>query len=52
MTEKYRYLVDSNIIASTAQINELILVTRNVKDFNSININTLNIFDKSEPQNV
>jgi len=34
-----------NIIASTAQINNLILVTRNVKDFNLLDIELLNLFD-------
>lgn len=38
-------LVD-NIIASTAQINNLILVTRNEKDFKNIKIDILNIFGK------
>jgi len=33
-----------NIIASTAQVNDLTLVTRNVKDFNSLDIQILNIF--------
>lgn len=36
-------LVD-NIIASTAQINNLVLVTRNESDFNNIDIEILNIF--------
>ncbi len=38
-------LVD-NIIASTAQINSLVLVTRNEKDFKNIKIDILNIFGK------
>jgi len=33
-----------NIIAATAQINNLTLVTRNVKDFNNLEIKILNIF--------
>ncbi|MDD5399896.1 MAG: type II toxin-antitoxin system VapC family toxin [Sulfurimonas sp.] len=33
-----------NIIASTVQVNNLILVTRNVKDFNNLDIQILNIF--------
>ena len=37
-------LVD-NIIASTAQKNNLILVTRNIKDFKNIDIDILNIFE-------
>ncbi|MFA7084669.1 MAG: type II toxin-antitoxin system VapC family toxin [Arcobacteraceae bacterium] len=36
-------LID-NIIASTAQINNLTLVTRNEKDFNNLEIKILNIF--------
>lgn len=34
-----------NIIASTTQVNGLVLVTRNIRDFNSIDIKVLNIFD-------
>ena len=34
-----------NIIASTAQVNNLILVTRNIKDFNLLDIELLNPFD-------
>ena len=37
-------LVD-NIIASTAQVNELTLVTRNTKDFNNIDLQILDIFE-------
>jgi len=37
--------VPDNIIASTAQIHNLILVTRNVKDFKSLNMEILNIFN-------
>ena len=36
--------VPDNIIVSTAQINNLILVTRNVSDFKSLNIESLDIF--------
>ncbi|MDD5271806.1 MAG: type II toxin-antitoxin system VapC family toxin [Methylovulum sp.] len=35
-----------NIIASTAQVKNLILVTRNVSDFNFLDIKVLNIFEK------
>lgn len=38
-------LVD-NIIASTAQVNELKLITRNTKDFNKIDLEVLDIFEK------
>ena len=34
-----------NLIASTAMVNGLTLVTRNVKDFKSFNIEVLNIFE-------
>ncbi len=37
-----------NIIASTAQTNNLTLVTRNTKDFNNIDIKILNPFSKEE----
>ena len=33
-----------NIIASTAQVADLMLVTKNTKDFNGLNIQLLNIF--------
>lgn len=33
-----------NIIASTAQVNDLILVTRNVDDFKALDIEIMNIF--------
>jgi len=36
--------IADNIIASTAQVNGLTLVTRNIKDFNNLNIKILNIF--------
>ena len=34
-----------NLIASTAMLNGLILVTRNIKDFKALDIEVLNIFD-------
>lgn len=34
-----------NIIASTAQVHGLTLVTRNVKDFSNLQIKLLNIFE-------
>ena len=37
--------VPDNIIASTAIINNLILVTRNTKDFDNLKINLLNPID-------
>ncbi len=36
-----------NIIASTAQVNNLILVSRNEKDFQSLDVNLLNPFNNS-----
>lgn len=38
--------VPDNIIASTAQINNLVLVTKNVSDFKSLTIKLLDIFSK------
>lgn len=37
-----------NIISSTAQSNDLILVTRNIKDFSKLNLKVLNIFKHDE----
>lgn len=37
--------ISDNIIASTAQINNLILVSRNIKDFTNLDVNLLNPFD-------
>ncbi len=37
--------IADNIIGATAQVNELILVTRNTKDFNALDIELLNIFE-------
>jgi len=34
-----------NLIASTAMVNELVIVTRNVKDFKSFDVEVLNIFE-------
>ena len=42
---KCKIKTPDNIIAATAQVNDLILVTRNVKDFKSIDIQIFNIFD-------
>jgi len=36
--------IPDNIIAATAQINDMILVTRNTADFESLNIDILDIF--------
>ena len=36
--------VPDNIIASTAQVNNLILVTRNSSDFNALDVQILDIF--------
>jgi predicted nucleic acid-binding protein len=37
--------IPDNIIVSTAQTNNLILVTRNISDFNSLDIGIINIFE-------
>lgn len=39
--------VPDNIIVSTAQMNDLILVTRNIDDFNTLPVQILNIFEES-----
>lgn len=38
--------IPDNIIASTAQYHNLILVTRNVSDFTGIDVKIMNIFDR------
>jgi len=40
-----RIKIADNIIASTAQRNDLVLVTRNTKDFKSLDIEMINIFN-------
>ncbi len=40
--------IADNIIASTAQVNDLTLVTRNTKDFNSINVKLVDPFEKEK----
>ena len=37
--------IADNIIGSTAQVNSLVLVTRNIKDFTSLEVEILNIFE-------
>lgn len=39
-----RIKIPDNIIAATAQMNDLILVTRNIDDFNSLSVQLLNPF--------
>ena len=36
--------IPDNIIASTAQVNDLILVTRNIDDFKQLDLRIINIF--------
>lgn len=40
--------IPDNIIASTAMVHNLILVTKNVKDFKVLDVEVLNIFEKSK----
>lgn len=42
--EKRKIKLPDNIIASTAQVNDLILVSRNIKDFKDLDIKLLDIF--------
>ena len=42
--EKKKIKLPDNIIASTAQVNDLILVSRNIKDFKDLDIKLLDIF--------
>ncbi|MCG3702296.1 PIN domain-containing protein [Aliarcobacter butzleri] len=42
--EKKKINLPDNIIASTAQVNDLILVSRNIKDFKDLDIKLLDIF--------
>ena len=37
--------IPDNFIAATAQVNDLVLVTRNIEDFNQLEIKLLNIFN-------
>lgn len=41
--------IPDNFIASTAQVNDLVLVTRNTDDFQGLDVKLLNIFIKLEP---
>ncbi len=43
-----RIKLPDNIIVSTAQVNNLILVTRNIKDFNVVDVKVLNPFESKE----
>ncbi len=43
-----RIKLPDNIIVSTAQVNNLTLVTRNIKDFNMVDIKVLNPFESKE----
>ncbi len=40
--------IPDNLIASTAQVNNLTLVTRNSNDFKNLDINMINIFENCE----
>ncbi len=40
--------IPDNFIASTAQVNDLVLVAGNTDDFKKLEIKVLNIFDRSQ----
>jgi predicted nucleic acid-binding protein len=44
--QKKKIKIADNLLASTAQINNLVLVTRNVADYSGIDVEILNIFKK------
>ena len=46
--KRFRIKLPDAIIAATAEADRLCLVTRNIDDFKSIDINLLNPFNKSE----
>lgn len=43
--KKKKIKIPDNLIASTAQVNNLTLITRNVDDYTSINVNIKNIYE-------
>lgn len=45
--ERKKIKIPDNIIVSTAQVNNLVLVSRNIKDFKDLNIEVLNIFESN-----
>lgn len=45
---KRKIKIPDNLIASTAQANNLTLVTRNSEDFKNLDINMINIFENCE----
>ncbi|MBD3842263.1 MAG: hypothetical protein IE909_10330 [Campylobacterales bacterium] len=42
---KKKIKIPDNIVASTAMVHDLILVTRNVKDFVTLDVDVLNPFE-------
>ncbi len=44
--------IADNLISATAQINNLILVTRNVADYSKLDIEMLDIFDSTQKQRI
>jgi len=46
--KKRKIKIPDNLIASTAQANNLTLVTRNSDDFKNLDINMINIFENRE----
>ena len=47
MHRKSDHLIEDTMIAATAAVHNLIVVTRNVRDFEGLGIHTLNPFDTS-----
>lgn len=46
--KKRKIKLPDNLIASTAQINDLILVTRNTADFKNLDLKIMNIFEQKD----
>ena len=46
MHRRSETLVEDAFIAATASVHRLVVVTRNVRDFKTLGVNTLNPFDR------
>ena len=46
MHRRSETLVEDAFIAATASVHRFVVVTRNVRDFNALGVNTLNPFDR------